>query len=185
MTSEKPSAKKVFSTIVIASALFGGMPAFAKEGAAPKQGFFSNSDASSPFTEESREDPLFSPYSPYGNGEAAVYNSLKGSPSEIKFYSEKFDESVKRVAKVPGYVQKKTWFEIKAGLVGYAYNLRNAALKLAEFSKDPTAATKAAKVYFDDLNDINEYGIKKDGAKVLAAYDKSLKDLAAFKALVK
>lgn len=40
----------------------------------------------------------------------------------------------------------------------------------------------AAKEYFVDLNDITEWAIKKNGAVTNAAYQKSLVDLAAFRA---
>lgn len=57
--------------------------------------------------------------------------------------------------------------------------------RLAESSKDSKSATAAAKAYFDDLNDINEWAIKKNAGKVLAAYDKSKTDAATFKSLLK
>ncbi len=66
----------------------------AKEGAAPKLDFFGDS-SSSPFTlSEKREDPLYSPYSPFGDGSAAVYNGRKNGKEEIAFYSKKLDESM-------------------------------------------------------------------------------------------
>jgi hypothetical protein len=63
--------------------------------------------------------------------------------------------------------------------------LRRVFCRLAEASKTPEDATKAAKVYFADLNDVYEWSVKKNGAKAQAAYDKSVKDLAAFEALLK
>jgi hypothetical protein len=58
-------------------------------------------------------------------------------------------------------------------------------IRLADASKDPKAATAAAKAYFSDLNDITEWAIKKRGDVVNAAFEKSVKDLATFNALVK
>ena len=58
-------------------------------------------------------------------------------------------------------------------------------LRLAAVANDPKAATAAAKAYFNDINDMNEWAIKKNGATVLAAYEKSKTDLAAFQALLK
>ena len=43
----------------------------------------------------------------------------------------------------------------------------------------------AAKTYFDDLNDMFVGAKQKKQDVVLAAYEKSVKDLAAFKALTK
>ena len=77
---------------MVASTIFSGVPAFAKEGTAPKIGIFTSSDLSSPFTDENREDPLYSPYSAYGNGEKAVYK--KNSPAELKKYSDVLAEGV-------------------------------------------------------------------------------------------
>ena len=58
-------------------------------------------------------------------------------------------------------------------------------LRLAASSKDSKAAEAAARTYFTDLNDMFEWATKKNGAVVTASYEKSVKDLAAFKALVK
>jgi hypothetical protein len=53
--------------------------------------------------------------------------------------------------------------------------------RLADTSKDPKAATAAAKAYFVDLNDMTEWAVKKDGSVITQAYQQSLADLAAFK----
>jgi hypothetical protein len=89
-----PKISKAASAAAVASGLIVGgvMPAFAVEGAAPKQGFFGVLDnaPSSPFANnEKREDPLYSPYSPYGNGEAAVYKS--GKADEVKFWTNQLN----------------------------------------------------------------------------------------------
>ena len=90
----KPSMAKNFGIALIAST-FLSLPAFAVEGAAPKQSYFGDSPASSPFTiNEDREDPMYSPYSPFGNGEKAVYTitNRKGGPEETKFWSAQLEE---------------------------------------------------------------------------------------------
>lgn len=181
-TEKAPSASKLIGAALVASAI--ATPAFAKEGDAPKISIFGNNDISSPFTAESREDPIYSPYSPYGNGEKAAYNKRKGSPEELKFWSGTFAESIKRTEKIPGYVSKKTWTEITTELTRYMYNFRESALRLAEASKTPKEATAAAKVYFDDLNDIFVFATKKNGDVISSTYEKSLKDLATLKALL-
>lgn len=76
--------------------LTGGDFSFAKEGEAPRMSFFglgsASSSFSSPYVNENREDPIYSPYSPYGNGEKSVYNNQrKGSADELKFWRNKFD----------------------------------------------------------------------------------------------
>lgn len=93
MSAEKNAAKWVGAALIASSMI--AMPVLAKEGAPAKLGFFSNSDLSSPFAAgETREDPLYSPYSPYGNGEKAVYNARKGTAEEVKFWQQKFEECV-------------------------------------------------------------------------------------------
>jgi hypothetical protein len=56
---------------------------------------------------------------------------------------------------------------------------------LAESSKNPVAASAAAKSYFSDLNAVNEFALKKKGDIVLSNYEKSVTDLAKFIELVK
>jgi hypothetical protein len=71
-----------------------GSPVLAKEGVGAKFSFFGDGDASSPFTvNENREDPIYSPYSAYGDGTAAVYNARKGGKEEKAFYTAKFAEA--------------------------------------------------------------------------------------------
>lgn len=89
--SARTNLAKVIGATGAAVSLMGGA-AFAKEGTAPKQGFFGvvDTSASSPYvTNEDREDPMYSPYSPYGNGEAAVYK--EGQSDEIKFWTNQLN----------------------------------------------------------------------------------------------
>jgi hypothetical protein len=183
MSSETKASKLAVAALAAAS-LFG-TPAFANVGDAPKIGIFSNAPLSSPFTQEDREDPIYSPYSPYGDGSKAAYNARKGGKEEIAFWKNQFDNCVKRTEKVPGFQSKKQWMNINTELTSYAYNMREAMLRLADASKDPKAANAVAKAYFSDLNDIIEFSIKKNGDTVASAYAQSLKDLANFKALTK
>lgn len=57
--------------------------------------------------------------------------------------------------------------------------------RLAESSATPKESKAAAEKYFSDLEDIFVFATKKDANTVSASYEKSLKDLAAYKALVK
>jgi hypothetical protein len=178
-------AAKIAGASLIASTLVGApMSTLAKEGDGAKLGIFSEGDISSPFTNEKREDPLYSPYSPYGDGSAAAYNKVKGGKEEIAFWNGAFDECAKRVDNVPKYVKKKTWYEITNELTRYTYNMRESMLRLSEASQDPSKSSLLAKAYFCDLNDLMEWAIKKDGPTVMKAYEQSKTDLAAFKAAV-
>merc|ERR1711998_699316 len=105
---------------------------------------------------------------------------MGGGKDEISFYTTTLKHGVERTKKIPDFINKKQWSEVQTLLVRYNYNQREAMLRLAEAAKDPKAATKAAKTYFQDINDINEYSLKKNGAKTMEAYDASVKDLATF-----
>ena len=94
MSMEK-QVTKAFTAAIVAASFMGGLPAIAAEGAAPKQNFgIFGETASSPFvTTETREDPIYSPYSPYGSGAAASYNDRKGSKEEISFWQNQLVNS--------------------------------------------------------------------------------------------
>ena len=178
------NAQKPFVAAAIAAAMIA-TPAFGKAGEGPKFGFFDGTSASTPFTIEDREDPIYSPYSPYGNGEKAVYNARKGGSEEVAFWTNQLNNCLKRVDNVPGFANKKQWSQVKTELTSYSYNLREAMNRLADSSSDPSAAAFAAKAYFSDLNDMFEYATKKSTDKILASYDASKNDLAKFKSYLK
>ena len=114
MSSASVSAKVTIAGVLAGSAFSGA--AFAVEGASPKQGFFDNRSTSSPFTNENREDAMFSPYSPYGNGDAAVYNGVRGQKQEISFWQNQFNNCVKRTQNVPKFAKKKNWASLRTEL---------------------------------------------------------------------
>jgi hypothetical protein len=55
---------------------------------------------------------------------------------------------------------------------------------LAEVSKTPDVAKKAADKYFRDLEEMFVFSTRKDGARVVAAYERSLADLAAYRSVI-
>ena len=90
----------------------------------------------------------------------------------------------KRTENIPGLVAKKEWENVRTELTSYSYNLREAMLRLADTSSNPKAATKAAKAYFSDINDIFVATKEKSATKCDAVYQKSLEDLKTFKSLL-
>ena len=178
------NAQKPFVAAAIAAAMIA-TPAFGKAGEGPKFGFFDGTSNSSPFTIENREDPIYSPYSPFGNGEKAVYNGRKGGSEEIAFWTNQLNTALKRVDNVPALANKKNWQKVKTELTSYSYYLREAINRLAAASSDPKAAAVTAKSYFSDLNDMFEFSTKKSTEKVLASYEASKKDMATFKTYLK
>lgn len=94
MSAQQPSFFKTAGIALLGASLMG-TPVLAKEGAGAKLSFFGDGESSSPFTvNEKREDAIYSPYSPYGDGTAAVYNGRKGGKEEKAFYAGKFAEGV-------------------------------------------------------------------------------------------
>lgn len=98
----KAADNKILQAVTVAftaSSLFlAPIPSIAKEGEAPKMAFFgigsASTSGSSPYVQENREDPIYSPYSPYGNGEKSLYNKQrKGTADELKFWKNKFESS--------------------------------------------------------------------------------------------
>ena len=65
------------------------------------------------------------------------------------------------------------------GFICYSFDC---FVRLSEAGKAPATSAAAAKKYFQDIEDISVNAIMKKGDKVLAAYEKSKEDLAAFKA---
>jgi hypothetical protein len=87
------SKPRMIGVALVASSLFSGA-AIAKEGAGAKQSFFGDDAYSSPFTySENREDPIYSPYSAYGDGSKAVYNQIRGDAKEVSFWKNVFANS--------------------------------------------------------------------------------------------
>ena len=92
MSSNAKTAINSISAALIASSVLS-MPVFAVDGAGAKLSFFGDSDYSSPFTiNEDREDAIYSPYSPYGNGEKALFK--KGNKEDVAFYKGIFANSM-------------------------------------------------------------------------------------------
>lgn len=64
-------------------------------------------------------------------------------------------------------------------------SITHSLYRVAASAKDSKAALEAAKIYTQDLNDMFQGAVLKKGDVVTAAYQKSLKDIASFKALTK
>ena len=134
MTMNMDKISKTIGVGLIGAGMFIA-PAFAVEGAGPKQSIFGGGN-SSPFTfDEKREDPIYSPYSAYGDGTKAVYK--EAGKDEVAFWTKTFDKCKKRVDEVPGFAKKKVWQSIDSTMRTYAYNMREAMNRLAAVSKNP------------------------------------------------
>lgn len=86
-----------------------------------------------------QQDKVYSPYSVYGEvGEKSVY---KVTPEILAFKKSILAESRIRLLKLPKYIEKKQWFNVKDELTRYMYETRGAVRFLAKSNDQKEAAT--------------------------------------------
>jgi len=118
---------------------------------------------------------LYSPYSVYGNvGGKALYK--EDQESEISRKKAYIAESQKRLSFLPGYVEKKQWFNVKDELTRYMYETRGAVRGLA---KSPEQK-KLAKAFFEAIEESSLQATLKNQDKCAAACADSAKLLDQF-----
>jgi hypothetical protein len=119
--------------------------------------------------------PLYSPYSVYGNvgGDALYKEGTTGEVSRKKAY---IAESQKRLALLPGYVDKKQWFNVKDELTRYMYETRGAVSGLAASPEQK----KLAKAFFQAMEEANLQATLKNQSKCAAASADTAKLLDQF-----
>eukprot|EP00579_Thalassiosira_antarctica_P007674 CAMPEP_0201882134 /NCGR_PEP_ID=MMETSP0902-20130614/13327_1 /ASSEMBLY_ACC=CAM_ASM_000551 /TAXON_ID=420261 /ORGANISM="Thalassiosira antarctica, Strain CCMP982" /LENGTH=211 /DNA_ID=CAMNT_0048410545 /DNA_START=38 /DNA_END=673 /DNA_ORIENTATION=+ len=118
---------------------------------------------------------LYSPYSVYGNrGGESLY--VGDQPAEITRQKAYVAESQKRLALLPGYVEKKQWFNLKDELTRYMYETRGAVRGLAKTPEQE----KLAKAFFQTMEEANLQATLKNQEKCAAASVATAKALDAF-----
>jgi photosystem II oxygen-evolving enhancer protein 3 len=121
--------------------------------------------------------PLYSPYSVYGEaGPDSLYN-----PSDPAVAAKKkavIAETKKRLGNLPGYIEKKKWFEVSDELTRYMYETRGAVKGLASTPEQKKAAT----AFFKAIEKADISARRRDGASALAAAQDSVAKLDAFTA---
>lgn len=120
--------------------------------------------------------PVYSPYSVYGEvgGEGAIYD-----PSTSAYAARKkavLAETAKRVDKLPSYVEKKQWFNVRDELTRYMYETRGAMKGLASTPEQKAAAT----AFFKAIEATDGAARVKDQDACMAAAKASASTLAAF-----
>ncbi|KAL9181243.1 hypothetical protein ACHAXT_010048 [Thalassiosira profunda] len=119
--------------------------------------------------------PLYSPYSVYGNvGGDSLY--VDGNSDEVSRKKGYIAESQKRLSLLPGYVEKKQWFNVKDELTRYMYETRGAVRGLA---KSPEQK-KIAKDFFQAIEEASLQATLKNQDKCAAASADSAKLLDQF-----
>jgi len=107
---------------------------------------------------------LYSPYSVYGNvGGDALYE--EGTAAEADRKKGYIAESQKRLALLPGYVEKKQWFNVKDELTRYMYETRGAVRGLASTPEQK----KIAKDFFQAIEEASLQATLKNQDKCAAA----------------
>lgn len=121
--------------------------------------------------------PLYSPYSVYGNvGGKSLYKADEASYSARK--KRYIAESQKRLSLLPGYVDKKQWFNVKDELTRYMYETRGAVRGLAKTPEQK----KIAKSFFEAIEEATLQATLKNAEKCAAASADSAKLLDQFAA---
>jgi photosystem II oxygen-evolving enhancer protein 3 len=154
-----------------ANAAAGESPRFSVFGVIGDGGSYSEGAAYG--TDQSSK--LYSPYSVYGEvgGDALYENDNAGEVARKKGY---IAESQKRLALLPGYVEKKQWFNVKDELTRYMYETRGAVRGLAKTPEQK----KIAKSFFQAIEEASLQATLKNQDKCAAASADSAKLLDQF-----
>ncbi len=119
---------------------------------------------------------LYSPYSVYGSADSADALFEPGNASEVARKKGYIAESQKRLAMLPGYVEKKQWFNVKDELTRYMYETRGAVRGLAKTPEQK----KIAKSFFQAIEEASLQATLKNQDKCAAASTDSAKLLDQF-----
>ena len=175
------SRREAMSSIVGAAAALIPVAANAAAGESPRFSVFgligdgsSYSEGAAFGTDQSAE--VYSPYSVYGKVGTSDALYKDDNAEEIARKKAYIAESQKRLANLPGYVEKKQWFNVKDELTRYMYETRGAVRGLAT-----TPEQKAiAKNFFQAIEETTLQATLKNQEKCAAACADSSKFLADF-----
>jgi photosystem II oxygen-evolving enhancer protein 3 len=122
-----------------------------------------------------QSQPLYSPYSVYGEaGADSLYK--ESDPSYAAKKKAVLAETRKRLLKLPGYVEKKVWWEVDAELERFMYETRGAAKFLANTKEQK----KAANDFFRSIEKADLAAKRKVGSVAAAAAADTVAKLDAF-----
>ena len=118
----------------------------------------------------------YSSYSVYQAQSKDTYNS-----EQADFIANKkavIKETRVRLLKLPAYIEKTQWFEVKNELTRYMYETRQAVRGLAK----TTDQKEAADAFFKAIENVYTQNTAKNGEKTLAAQKDAVVKLDAFAA---
>jgi photosystem II oxygen-evolving enhancer protein 3 len=141
------SRREALSSIAAAGAVFLPAAANAAAGESPRFSVFGLIGDGTSYSEgaaygSDQAAPTYSPYSVYGNvgSDDALFKA--GNGEEIARKKGFIQESQKRLSYLPGYVEKKQWFNVKDELTRYMYETRGAVRGLAKSDEQKALAKK-------------------------------------------
>lgn len=141
------SRREALSSIAAAGAVFLPAAANAAAGESPRFSVFGLIGDGTSYSEgaaygSDQAAAVYSPYSVYGNvgSDDALFKA--GNSEEVARKKGFIQESQKRLSYLPGYVEKKQWFNVKDELTRYMYETRGAVRGLAKSDEQKAIAKK-------------------------------------------
>ena len=124
-TTSDSTSRADFAKIVtgaVAASFAVAAPAVAKSGTAAKQNYFgvlgADQNLGGGMSNYFAESETYSPYSPYGTPDKALYN--EADPFMLKVKVDVLKDSQKRLQAVPAFIENKKWEEIRSLLTAKA-----------------------------------------------------------------
>jgi len=179
-TAIEAERREVLSKVAAAGATFLPLAANAAVGESPRYSVFGLIGDGTSYSEgaaygSDQSSKTYSPYSVYGEkGENSLYKKM--NPDEIAFKKGILAETNKRLNNIPGYVEKKQWFNVNTELTRYMYETRGAVRGLAQ-SKDQKAK---ADVFFRAIEKTYGSSTQRKGDACVAANTEAIAALDDF-----
>ena len=176
--SQESSRREAIQSAAAVGAAFLPAAANAAVGESPRFSVFgligdatTYSEGTAYGTDQSK--PLYSPYSQYSEvGPDSLYTKEDYSANKKAILAE----TKLRLQKLPAYVEKSKWWEVRAELSRYMYETRGAVRGLAE----TPAQKKAATAFFKAIEKADNGARQKDGESCMAGSVDSVAKLDAF-----
>ena len=177
------SRREALSSIAAAGAVFLPAAANAAAGESPRFSVFGLIGDGTSYSEgaaygSDQAATTYSPYSVYGSvgSDDALYKGGDADANGIARKKAYIAESQKRLSYLPGYVEKKQWFNVKDELTRYMYETRGAVRGLAKTPEQK----KLAKEFFQAIEEASLQATLKNQDKCAAASAASASTLDAF-----
>lgn len=181
-TAVNADRREVFGKIAAAGAAFLPVAANAAVGESPRFSVFGLIGDGSAYSEgaaygSDQSDKLYSPYSVYGEAsEKSLYK-----PDGAEYLARKkaiLAETKVRLNKIPRYIQRKEWLNVRAELTRYMYETRGAVKGLAQSAEQK----KKAASFFAEIEKCNLAATQRKGDEAAAANTAAIAALDAFTA---